>query len=127
MVDIQLIEFLKLIELNVGSAPLSTVAIVDMNFKIWAIKGKLDDAITLIEKYEKNSLVNMKVGEEMHNDNSFLMKVTDNLFVLATVKNPILLRIAIENLRGRINALSTLFVLDKLVNQQQYPATNLST
>ncbi len=117
MSEIDFNEFLRLIELNVGSISLSTVAIIDANFKIWAIKGKLDDAIKILKKYENAPLPKMKMGEEVHDDGSFLMKVTDKSYVLAAVKNPLLIKIAIANLKGRINALSNFYILDKFIDQ----------
>lgn len=110
-------EFLKLVELNVGSIPLSAVAIIDAKLRIWAMKGNLNGILEILEKYENAPLHEMKTGEEIHNNVSFLMKVTDKSFVLAAVKNPLLIKIAIANLRGRINALSSLYILDKIIEQ----------
>ncbi|MBS7247902.1 MAG: hypothetical protein QXW47_07995 [Candidatus Jordarchaeales archaeon] len=119
-------ELLRLVELNVGSIPLSAVAIIDMNFRIWAVKGKLEDILEVLKKYENVLLSKMKTGEEIHNDGSFLMKVTDKSYVLAAVKNPLLIKIAIANLRGRINALSSFYVLDKLIDESDLSNKNSS-
>ncbi|MBS7287924.1 MAG: hypothetical protein KIH01_04065 [Candidatus Freyarchaeota archaeon] len=107
-------DFLKLVELNVGSTPLSAIAIIDLKFRIWAMKGKLDD---VLKKYENVPLHEMKTGEKIYDNDSFLMKVTDKLFVLAAVKNPLLVKVAVANLQGRINALSSLYILDKLIEE----------
>lgn len=114
----ELEKFVKLVELNVGSIPLSAVAIMDENLRIWAVKGKMEDILELLKKYNNVSLSKMKVGDEVHDDGSFIMKVTDRTLVLASPKNPLLTKLAIANLRGRINALSTLYVLDKLAEQK---------
>lgn len=117
-------EFLRLVELNVGSTPLSAVAIIDVNFRIWAVKGKLEDILEVLKKYENVPLSEMKTGEEIHDGGSFLMKVTDKSYVLAAVKNPLLVKIAIANLRGRINALSSFYVLDKLIDEDNLSRKN---
>ncbi|MEM1659157.1 MAG: hypothetical protein QXX87_05200 [Candidatus Jordarchaeales archaeon] len=114
----ELEEFIRLVELNVGSISLSAIAIMDESFRIWAVKGKIEDILELLKKYRNVSLNKMKVGDEVHDDGSFLMKVTDRTLVLASPKNPLLTKIAIANLRGRINALSILYVLDKLAEQK---------
>jgi hypothetical protein len=106
-------KMINLIEINVGKWKPTAVVIIDETFRIWGLKGELpEEALNLFRKY---ILEDIKPGDSIHNGHSFLMKVTEKTAVIVSMKEPSLAVLASANLRGRVNALSDFYGLEKLV------------
>nr|MDO8082402.1 hypothetical protein [Candidatus Freyarchaeota archaeon] len=104
---------IKLIEINLGKWKPLAVVIIDKTFKIWGLKGEFPEkALKLFEKY---TLDEMKPGDSIHNGTAFLMKVTEKTAVIVEMNDVKLSIHASANLRGRINALSDFYKLEKFV------------
>ncbi len=106
---------INLIEINLGNWKPIMIAVIDKNFKIWGLKGNFPEkAVKLFKNYSFDGL---KTGDSIHNGNSFLMKVTEKTGVIISMEDEKLSILASANLRGRINALSDLYLLEKLVDE----------
>lgn len=112
---LQIDKVMHLIEINCGNWKPISVAIIDQNFKIWGLKGEFPEkSVKLFESY---SLDKLKTGDSIHNGNSFLMKVTEKTGVIISMGDEKLSILASANLRGRINALSDFYLVEKLVDE----------
>jgi hypothetical protein len=111
------------VELNLGSWKPEALAIVDVNYKVWGEKGKVSK--DYIEYYRKFPLSDMHEGDSVHNSNSFLMKVTEKTGIIVVMRDVNLARLSAINLRGRINALSDFFDLEKLVKEKDNKRSRL--
>lgn len=105
------------VELNIGSWKPEALAIIDINYKVWGEKGKLPKKC--LEYYRKFPLSEMHEGDTIHNSNSFVMKVTEKTGILVVMKDISLARLSAINLRGRINALSDFYSLEKLIMEKE--------
>ena len=114
--EINVERLIELVELNVGNWKPEAVAIIDVNYKIWGEKGNIPKDV--LNYYKKFPLSGMQVGDNMNNSGSFLMKVTDETGVIAIMRDPHVSRLAAINLRGRLNALSEFYNLEKLVKEE---------
>ncbi|MGQ9723538.1 MAG: hypothetical protein ACUVXA_19730 [Candidatus Jordarchaeum sp.] len=113
--DFQIDRMINLIEINCGNLKPTSIAIIDKNFKIWGLKGEFPEkAVTLFENY---SIDELKPGDSLHNENSFLMKITEKTGVIISMYDEKLSILASANLRGRINALSDFYLLEKLIEK----------
>jgi hypothetical protein len=110
-------ELLNLVETNLGSKKASAIFIVDVNFKIWGKKGDFPEEV--LKYYQKFPLREMHIGDTMHNESTYLMKVTDKTAVLVRMGDAHLARISAITLKGRINALSPFYALDKYVEEKK--------
>ena len=111
----QIDNMIHLIELNLGSWKPRSIVVIDKDFKVWGLKGKIsEEAVKLFEKY---SLEELKPGDSIHNGNSFLMKITEKTGVIVSMGDIRLSILASANLRGRINALSDFYLLEEFVNK----------
>lgn len=108
---------LELVELNVGNWKPLAVAIIDINFKIWGEKGKIPREY--LKYYENFPLKGMHVGDSINNNASFLMKVTEKTGVIVVMQDPHVSRLAAINLRGRLNALSPFYILEKQIKEKE--------
>lgn len=104
------------VELNLGSWKPEALVIVDINYKVWKEKGKVPKGC--IKYYKKFPLSEMHEGDTIHNSNTFFMKVTEKMGIIVVMKDSSLARLSAINLRGRINALSDFYSLDKLVKEK---------
>ena len=104
------------VELNLGTWKPEALAIVDVTYKVWGEKGKVPKMC--FQYYKKFPLSEMHEGDTIHNSNSFLMKVTEKTGIIVVMKDINLARLSAINLRGRINALSDFYSLDKLVKEK---------
>jgi hypothetical protein len=109
-------KMIEQVELNVGNWKLQALAIVDTNFELWGEKGSIPKEF--ISYYKKFPLQEMHVGDSIHNNNSFLMKVTDKTGIVVVMEEPHIARLAAINLKGRINALSEFYSLEKFVKEK---------
>jgi len=107
---------IELVEMNIGTWKPKGLAIVDINYKVWGEKGS--SSKDLIDYYKKFPLSEMHVGDSIHNSNSFLMKVTEKTGIIVIMRDINLARLSAINLRGRINALSDFYSLEKLVKEK---------
>ncbi len=110
-------KLISLVELNVGRWKPSAVAIVDINNKVWGKKGEIPDDI--LEYYKGFPLKNMHIGDTVHNNNSFFMKVTDKIGVIVVMQDLHISKLASINLRGRINVLSEFYALNGHVKEKK--------
>jgi hypothetical protein len=108
--------------MNLGSWKPSGIRIVDVNFKIWGEKGEFPDET--LKHYRRFPLREMHVGDTVHNQSTFMMKVTEKTAVLIGMRDSHLARISATNLRGRINALSDFVVLDEYVEEKNSTEAN---
>jgi hypothetical protein len=112
--DIPIDEMIKLIEINVGNWKPVAVAIIDKNFKIWAMRGNMPQKILAL--FANQSLDEMRPGDSIHYDSTFLMKVTEKTAAIISMGDVRLSILASANLRGRINALSEFYKLEKFID-----------
>jgi len=103
----------KIIETNLGNWQPEGLAIVDFNFKVWGVRGDVPEDV--LNFYRRFSLSEMHVGDTVHNNNTFMMKATDKIGVIVVMKNTHLSMLSAINLKGRINALSDLYELEKKI------------
>ncbi|MEM1722870.1 MAG: hypothetical protein QXK43_03830 [Candidatus Jordarchaeales archaeon] len=61
----------------------------------------------------------MHIGDTIHNNNSFLMKVTDKVGVIVIMQDPHISRLASINLRSRINVPSDFYVIEKYIKDKK--------
>lgn len=108
---------IELVERNLGRWKPNAVFILDVNFRIWSKKGEISDGI--LEYYRKFPFSEMHIGDALHNENTFMMKVTQKMAVLIGMKTPQLARISAINLRWRISTLSPFHELDKKVEEEK--------
>jgi len=59
------------------------------------------------------------VGDSIHNNNTFLMKVTEKTGIIVVMKDAHLARLGAINLRGRISALSEFYTIEKFVKKDK--------
>lgn len=109
-------KLIELVELNVGNWKPLAVAIIDLNYKIWGEKGNIPKEYT--KYYETFPIKGMHVGDSINNSNSFLMKVTEKTGVIVVMQDPHISRLAAINLRGRLNALSPFYTLEKQIKEK---------
>ena len=109
-------KLIELVELNVGNWKPLAVAIIDVNYKIWGEKGSVPKEY--LKYYEAFPLAGMHVGDNINNSSSFLMKVTEKTGVIVVMEDPHISRLAAINLRGRLNALSEFYTLEKFVKEE---------
>ncbi|MFB0559862.1 MAG: hypothetical protein ACETWM_01335 [Candidatus Lokiarchaeia archaeon] len=110
----QIDKMINLIEINLGNWKPIMVAVIDKNFKIWGLKGEFPEKA--VKQFENYSLEELKPGDSIHNVNSFLMKITEKTGVIISMKDEKLSILASANLRGRINAFSDFYLLEKLID-----------
>nr|MDO8082423.1 hypothetical protein [Candidatus Freyarchaeota archaeon] len=109
-------KLIELVELNVGNWKPQAVAIIDINYKIWGEKGSIPKDV--LNYYKKFPLSGMQVGDGINNNGSFLMKVTKKTGVIVMMGDHHISRLAAINLRGRLNALSEFYNLEKLIKEE---------
>jgi hypothetical protein len=111
---------IHLVDMNLGSWKASSIFIIDVNFKIWGKKGELADEV--FKYYRKFPLKEMHVGDTVHNQNTFMMKVTEKTAVLIGMRDSHIARLSATNLKGRINALSEFVILEDEIEEEQTEA-----
>jgi len=104
MAELNLDKLVEIVEVNLGRWKPEAVAIVDVNHKVWCQKGNVSGEI--LDYYNRFPLLDMHLGDSLHNNNTFLMKVTERTGIIVVMNDPQVARLAAINLRGRINALS---------------------
>ncbi len=107
----------ELVEMNLGSWKPSYVAIIDVNQKIWDQKGKIRSK--LLRYYKKFPLSEMHIGDSVHNENTFLMKVSEKTGVIVEMNNTHIARLAAMNLRGKLNALTEFSKLENFIQERE--------
>lgn len=110
-------ELLNLVETNLGSKKANAIFIVDINFKIWGKKGELPQEV--LSYYQKFPIREMHVGDTMHNECTYMMKVTEKTAVIVKMDDTHLARLSSINLKGRINALSPFYTIEKYVEEKK--------
>ncbi|WXG41866.1 MAG: hypothetical protein WED07_14060 [Candidatus Freyarchaeum deiterrae] len=113
--EVNVDKLIELVERNIGTWKPLAVAIVDVNYKVWGEKGSVPKNI--LDYYKKFPLSGMRVGDSINNNGSFLMKVTEKTGVIVILGDHQISRLATINLRGRLNALSDFYNLEKLVKE----------
>lgn len=109
-------KLIKLVEINVGSWKPEAVAIIDVNRKVWGEKGSVPR--DYLDYFEKFSLSEMHIGDSLNNSCSFLMKVTEKTGIIVVMEDPHIARLSAINLRGRLNALSEFYNLEKFIKEK---------
>jgi hypothetical protein len=117
MAELNLDKLVEIVEVNLGRWKPEAVAIVDVNHKVWCQKGNVSGEI--LDYYNRFPLLDMHLGDSLHNNNTFLMKVTERTGIIVVMNDPQVARLAAINLRGRINALSDFYNLEKLVEEDK--------
>ncbi|MHA1361399.1 MAG: hypothetical protein ACTSP1_02455 [Candidatus Freyarchaeota archaeon] len=110
-------ELIKLVDANLGRWNAEAILIVDINFKIWGKKGEISDKI--LDFYRKFPFVEMHVGDTVHNENTYMMKVTDKTGVIVKMEDAHIARLSAINLKGRINALTQFYTLENYVEEKK--------
>lgn len=99
------------IEANLGNWKAQGIAILDVNLRVWGIKGEVSEDV--FGFYEKFSLYDMHPGDTISNNNTFMMKATEKIGIIVIMKDTHLAMLSAINLKGRINALSDLYKLEE--------------
>ncbi|MGQ9723513.1 MAG: hypothetical protein ACUVXA_19585 [Candidatus Jordarchaeum sp.] len=115
-------ELIKLVKTNLGRWNANAIFIIDVNFKIWGRKGEIPNPI--LNFYRKFPFQEMHVGDTLHNENTYMMKVTEKTAVLVRMEDSHIARLSAINLKGRINALSPFYTLDKQVEEKKESKLN---
>lgn len=108
---------IEIVELNLGNWKPLAVVIIDINRKVWNQRGEIPPEV--FDYYEKFPLAEMHVGDSVHNNSTFLMKVTEKTGVIIEMESLHVARLAAINLRGRINALSEFYKLEEFVQEEK--------
>lgn len=108
---------INLVEVNLGNWKARAIFIVDVNFKIWGKRGELD--MEVLRFYRKFPFREMHVGDTVHNQNTFMMKVTERTAVIIEMRDSHIARLSAINLKGRMNALSEFCILDDYVEDKE--------
>ncbi|WXG39925.1 MAG: hypothetical protein WED07_03720 [Candidatus Freyarchaeum deiterrae] len=116
-VDVSIDKLIERVELNIGNWKPIAVAIIDINYKILGEKGSIPTEY--VKYYETFPLSGMHAGDSINNSNSFIMKVTEKTGVIVVMEDPYISRLAAINLRGRLNALSDFYTLEKFVKEKE--------
>lgn len=120
--NINIERLINLVEANLGNWKAKSILILDVNFKIW---GKRGDAPTeILNFYRKFPFREMHTGDTVHNENTYMMKITGKTAVLIEMRDSHIARLSAINLRGRINALSEFCTLEDHVEEK--PATDVN-
>ena len=114
-IDIE--RLIRLVETNLGNWKADAVCIVDVNFKVWGEKGELPDNV--LKFYRKFPFREMHAGDTVHNQNTFMMKVTEKTAVIVGMRDSHIARLSATNLKGRINALSEFVVLEQYIEEKK--------
>nr|MDO8080985.1 hypothetical protein [Candidatus Freyarchaeota archaeon] len=108
-------ELFNVVETNLGNWKANAIFIVDFNFNIWGKKGDISEEV--LNFYHKFPLREMHVGDTMHNESTYMMKVTEKTAVIIRMDDAHIARLSAINLKGRINALSPFYTLEKYVKE----------
>ncbi|MEM3586274.1 MAG: hypothetical protein QXO71_03035, partial [Candidatus Jordarchaeaceae archaeon] len=73
----------------------------------------------VLNYYQKFPLREMHIGDTMHNESSYLMKVTEKTAVIIKMEDAHFARLSSINLKGRINALSPFYEIEKYVEEKK--------
>ncbi|MFB0562500.1 MAG: PAS domain-containing sensor histidine kinase [Candidatus Lokiarchaeia archaeon] len=111
--ELNIEKLIKLVEINLGKWKPEAVAIIDVNHKVWGEKGSVPR--DYLDYFEKFSLLEMHEGDSLNNSCSFLMKVTEKTGIIVVMEDPYIARLSAINLRGRLNALSEFYNLEKFI------------
>lgn len=106
-------QIFEIIERNLGRWKALGIALLDVNLRVWGIRGEVSERV--FRFYEKFSLCDMHPGDTISNNNTFMIKATDKIGVIVVMKDTHLAMLSAINLKGRINALSDLYELEKNV------------
>ncbi len=107
---------IELVELNIGSLKPEGVGIVDVKYRVLGEKGIFPKGT--LDYYKKFPLSDMHRGDSIHNNNIFLMKVTEKTGIIVVMDDLHTARLAAINLRKRIDALSEFHALEKLIKKR---------
>ncbi|MEM3594449.1 MAG: hypothetical protein QXS27_06950 [Candidatus Jordarchaeaceae archaeon] len=99
-----------------------SVYIVDVNFNVWGKRGELPQEV--LSYYSKFPFWEMHIGDTLHNENTFMMKITEKTAIVVRMDDPHVSRLSAINLKGRINALSQFYTLDKQVKVKKKSKLN---
>jgi hypothetical protein len=110
-------KMIELVELNLGKWKPFAVVIIDINYKVWNQKGEI--APEVFEYYKKFPLSEMHLGDSIHNNNTFLMKVTEKTGIIVGMDDMHIARLSAINLRGRISALSEFYKLERFIEDEK--------
>lgn len=110
-------KLMGVVEANLGKRRANGIAIVDDRFRVWASKGwvRRED----LARYSKLPMRELEVGSLVHDNQSFLLKVSDRFMVYVSMEERGLSMIAAAALKGRINALSEFYKLDKALDEAE--------
>ncbi len=120
--DVDVDALINLVEANLGKWKPNSIYIVDVNFKIWGKRGELPQEV--LSFYSKIPFVEMHIGDTFHNENTFMMKVTDKTAVIVRMDDSHIARLTAINLKGRINALSPFYTLEKHIGEKKESKLN---
>lgn len=105
------------VEANLGRRRARGIAIVDDRFRVWASRGGVRREE--LAKYSKLPVGELEVGSLVHDSQSFLLKVSDRFMVYVSMEEKELSMIAAAALKGRMNALSEFYKLDKALEEAE--------
>lgn len=120
--DKEVDRLINLVEVNLGNWKAKTIVILDVNFKIWGKRGEISTEI--LNFYRKFPFREMHIGDTVHNENTYMMKITGKTAVLIEMRDSHIARLSAINLRGRINALSEFCILEDRVAEKSATDVN---
>ncbi|WXG41867.1 MAG: hypothetical protein WED07_14065 [Candidatus Freyarchaeum deiterrae] len=116
MTNPSLDKMIELVELNIGRLKPEAVGIVDVKYGVWGEKGSFP--MGTLDHYKKFPLSDMHRGDSIHNNNTFLMKVTEKTGIIVVMSDLHTARLAAINLREHLNALSDFYKLEKSIKKR---------
>lgn len=105
------------VEANLGKRKARGVAIIDDRFRVWAARGGVRQED--LAKYSRLPVRELDVGSLIHDSQSFLLKVSDRFMLFVAMGESELSMVAAASLKGRINALSDFYRLDKALEEAE--------
>nr|MDO8083148.1 hypothetical protein [Candidatus Freyarchaeota archaeon] len=115
--NIDIERLISLVEVNLGNWKARAILILDVNFKIWGKRGEISNEV--LKFYRKFPFREMHMGDTVHNQNTYMMKVTERTAVLIEMRDSHIARLSAINLKGRINALSEFCILEDYVEERE--------
>ncbi len=103
------------VEANLDRRRARGIAIVDDRFRLWAVRGQV--AREDLAKYSKLPVGELEAGSLIHDQRSFLLKVSDRFMVYVAIAESELSMLAAATIKSRINALSDFYRLEKLLDE----------
>lgn len=109
-------EIVNIVETNMGRKA-DSIAIVDIYFNIWHEKNHVPQPV--LSYFSNFPLAAMETGDYIVHQKAFLIKVSDLMNIIVFTAETFYAEQGAMTLRGRMNALSSVFALENMVKNRE--------